>query len=82
MVPPGAPPALSETTRPRRRGKEARQMADRTRGPKTKTYPEKRVCVGKKCSVVLSMYNKDDICDLCLKAIPLNERPYRYNDGF
>jgi hypothetical protein len=50
--------------------------------PNPKTYPKKRVCAGKGCSTFVSMYNKDDICDQCLRAIPLNERPYRYNDGY
>ncbi len=49
---------------------------------KTKTYPKGRVCKGKGCSTVLSTSNKNDICASCMRKIPLNERPYVYNDGF
>ena len=71
MVPPGPLP-LSPTDHNERR----RPMA------KTKTYPKGRVCKGKGCSTVLSTSNKNDICASCLRKIPVNERPYVYNDGF
>ena len=37
-----------------------------------------RVCKTPECSIILSVYNDDDICSSCYDAIPLNQRPYKY----
>jgi len=54
------------------------------RGPKARLAARlrgelpKRVCKTKTCSTILSVYNDDDICSRCFDAIPVNERPYKY----
>ena len=38
----------------------------------------KRVCKAPACLVVLSVYNDSDMCSSCFDAIPVNRRPYAY----
>ena len=40
-----------------------------------KTYPKGRVCEGEDCSVILSIYNDDEICATCHEAIDIRELP-------
>ena len=35
-----------------------------------------RVCKTPDCSIVLSKYNDDDICNRCFDAIPVQDRAY------
>ena len=37
-----------------------------------------RVCKTPDCSIVLSKYNDDDICNRCYEAIPVQDRPYTH----
>lgn len=50
--------------------------------PKKKAAKKGRICGRDDCTVVLSVYNDQAICSKCWDATPLNERPYRYTDGF
>ena len=50
--------------------------------PKKKAAKKGRICGRDDCNVVLSVYNDQVICSKCWNATPLNERPYRYTDGF
>jgi|GEM_PF-4358096 hypothetical protein len=53
-------------------------------GKPTKTYGggKRRICDAPDCSVVISKYNAKEKCASCWNAIPVQERPYAYADGW
>jgi hypothetical protein len=53
-------------------------------GKPTKQYGggKRRTCAANDCTVLLSKYNAKEMCASCWNAIPVQERPYAYADGW